>query len=120
MRTQDETIQCTREKLFITIVDATKFFFQWRIHPQDRNKITVISHRGQESLDVALMGFIKSAPYVQRQMENILRKHRQYCVVYIADMVITQFQPCVEMRRWPANITALSPLYQALTTITKQ
>lgn len=24
-----------------------------------------------------------------------------------------QFWPCVERHRWPANITALSPLYQA-------
>ena len=32
--------------LYVTCVDGASFFYQWRVHPDDRDKLTVVTHRG--------------------------------------------------------------------------
>ena len=73
---------------YITVVDAAGFFHQWLVRIDDRNKLTVVSHRGQEQFNVAAMGFKNSPPYVQRQIDNLLRPHRHYARAYVDDIVI--------------------------------
>jgi hypothetical protein len=73
---------------YITVVDATSFFYQWRLHPDDKKHMGVISHRGQEIFKVAIMGFRNSIAYVQRQIDNVLRDYRLFCRAYIDDIVI--------------------------------
>ena len=46
---QAEILIAVRDCLYISVVDCTSFFYQWRVHPRDRHKLTVVSHRGQES-----------------------------------------------------------------------
>lgn len=75
-------------KKFITVVDAMAFFYQWRTHPDDRHFLTVVSHRGQEVFNVAVMGFINSVAYVQRQLENLLREFRHFLRVYVDDIIL--------------------------------
>lgn len=48
----------------------------------------MVSHRGQEQFNVAAMGFKNSPLYVQRQIDNLLRPHRQYARAYMDDIVI--------------------------------
>ncbi|KAI3088816.1 hypothetical protein CBS147333_10369 [Penicillium roqueforti] len=83
---QDEIIALAKGKRFITIVDAAKFFYQWRIHPDYYGHQAVISHRGQEVLHVVAMGNSNSIAYVQRQMDNILRAFREWCRTYVDDI----------------------------------
>lgn len=61
---------------FISVMDMTSFFYQWPIAERDRHKLTVVSHRGSEYFKVAVMGFKNSPPYVQRQIDRILREYR--------------------------------------------
>jgi hypothetical protein len=35
MPCQDDVVQLARGKRYITVVDAAKFFYQWRVHPSD-------------------------------------------------------------------------------------
>ena len=86
--TQDEVLQLLQAKYFISVVDARKMFHQWPIKREHRNRLAVISHRGQEVFNVALMGFINSVPYVQRRMELELKDLADFCQVYIDDIVI--------------------------------
>jgi len=72
---------------YITVVDCASFFYQWRVHPDDRHKLTVVSHRGQESFNVAVMGFKNSPSYVQRQIDKLLRPY-SFARAYIDDVVI--------------------------------
>lgn len=51
------------------------FFYQWRVHRSDKHKLT---HRGQETLNVAVMGYQNSSAYVQRQIDRILRAYRAF------------------------------------------
>ena len=85
---QGEIISSVRGCYYITTVDAASFFYQWLVAMRDRYKLPVISHRGQEYFNVAPMGFKNSPPYVQRQMDRILREFRAFCRTYIDDIDI--------------------------------
>jgi hypothetical protein len=86
--TQDEIIQLARNKRYISVVDAAKFFYQWRVHPDHVDRQAVVTHRGQELIHVVLMGNSNSVAYVQRQIDNILRPFRAWCRAYVDDIVI--------------------------------
>lgn len=73
---------------YISTMDAASFFYQWPIAREDRHKLTVISHRGQEQFRVAAMGYKNSPPYVQRQIDRILRPYRHFARAYVDDIVI--------------------------------
>ena len=73
---------------YITVVDAAAFFYQFRVARPDQQKLTVISHRGQEYFNVALMGYCGSGSYAQQKIDIILRGHEAYSKAYIDDIVI--------------------------------
>ena len=85
---QEDIITLLLNKPYISVFDATLFFYQWRVHPADSSKFSVVSHRGQEILNVAMMGFCNSIAYVQRQIELILRKHKDYAKAYVDDFIV--------------------------------
>ena len=73
---------------YISTVDCSSFFYQWRVKPQDRHKLIVASHRGQETFKVAVMGYRNSPAYVQRMIDRRLRLCRSFARAYIDDIVI--------------------------------
>lgn len=48
----------------------------------------IVTHRGQEIFNVAVMKYKNSPAYVQRQIDRLLREHRHYARAYIDDVVI--------------------------------
>ncbi|KAL8377036.1 hypothetical protein RB595_007933 [Gaeumannomyces hyphopodioides] len=52
---QQDVIDSLRGKLYITVIDATSFFFQFLVHPLDRRKLVIKSHVGYPSVE--LLGF---------------------------------------------------------------
>ncbi len=56
----------------LAVLDAASFFYQWRLDPDHRFMFTVITHRGQETFQIPIMGYINSVAYVQREIDNIL------------------------------------------------
>ena len=73
---------------YILVVDATSFFYQFRVVKQDRHKLTVVLHRGQKYFNVASMGYRKSGAYAQQQIDIILQGHETYAKAYIDNIVI--------------------------------
>ena len=73
---------------YITTIDCCKFFYHWRIAKEHRHRLTVASHRGQETFNVAVMGYRNSPAYVQRMIDRILRDHRGFSRAYVDDIVI--------------------------------
>ena len=73
---------------FVTCVDGASFFYQWRVQPADRYKQTVVTHRGQETFNVPLMGYCNSPAYVQRQTDRLLRAFKDFAKGYVDDIVI--------------------------------
>lgn len=83
---QEDIINATKGAKYITVSDASLFFYQWGVHPNDQWKFAVNTHRGQEFFTVAIMGFRNSPPYVQRQVERMLGQERkEYVKAYIDD-----------------------------------
>ena len=76
-------IGCTH----LSILDAMSFFYQWLVHYDHRYMLTVVSHRGQETFNVPIMGCMNSIAYVQRQIDKILRPIRDFAQAYIDDIV---------------------------------
>jgi len=50
-----------------------KSYYQRNVAKNDRWKLAIISHRGQEILGVAPMGFVNSPSHVQRLMDKLLK-----------------------------------------------
>ena len=88
MPLQTRVIALVAESCYITVVDTAAFFYQFRVTIRDRQKLTVISHRGQEYFNVAPMGYCGLAAYAQRRINIILRGHEAYAKAYIDDIVI--------------------------------
>ena len=86
--TQDSIVAEIGGCMYITAVDGSGMFHQFRVSVKDRHKFTVISHRGSEYFNVVAMGFKNSVPYVQRIMDEILREYREFARCYIDDIVI--------------------------------
>ena len=63
---QSNIIQLMTEYDYIIIIDATFFFYQWKIHFNDKHKLTIIFYRDQESFNVVIMNYKNSLTYVQR------------------------------------------------------
>ena len=64
------------------------YFHQFRVKTEDRQKLTIVSHRGQEESTVALIGYKGSPPYVQRQTDTMLRPLRAFARVFVDDIII--------------------------------
>ncbi|SLM36754.1 reverse partial [Lasallia pustulata] len=85
---QSEIISAVHGSKFISTMDCTGFFHQWPVKEGDRHKLTVVSHRGSERFNVAVMGFKNSPPYIQRKMDNLLRPFKSFAKGYFDDIVV--------------------------------
>ena len=61
---QNDIIQTVQKCRFISVIDCANFFYQWRVHFEDRHKLTVVSHREQKIFNVAVMSYRNSSVYV--------------------------------------------------------
>ena len=85
---QNEIIQTVHDCTFISIMNCISFFYQWRVHSDDRHRLIVITHREQKTFNVVVMNYRNSLVYVQRQIDRILRFCRHFARAYIDDIVI--------------------------------
>ncbi len=84
---QSEIIANVQGCTNLAVLDAASFFYQWRLHPDHCFLFTVITHRGQETFQVPIMGYNNSVAYVQYEIDNILRSIRCWARAYIDDIV---------------------------------
>ena len=47
-----------RKCKFISIIDCVNFFYQWRVHSNDKHKFIVINHRKQIFFNVVVMKYV--------------------------------------------------------------
>lgn len=85
---QDEIINDLRGCKHLLVLDAMSFFYQWRVHDTDTFKLTGVTHRGQETFLVPVMGCGNSIAYVQRRMDRLLHEWRAFVKVYIDDVIV--------------------------------
>ena len=106
---QSDLIAAVKDCGYISVIDCASFFYQWRVHPEDRHKLTVISHRGQETFNVAVMGFKNSPAYVQRQIDRVLRPFRSFARAYVDDIIIFSHS----LREHHLHLSKVFSLFQA-------
>ena len=73
---------------YIIVLNCFVFFYQWKIHSNDRHKLIVVTHREQKSFNVIVMNYKNSSAYVQRQINRLLRSYRLFAKAYVNDIVI--------------------------------
>ncbi len=72
---------------YISIMNCITFFHQWKIAIFDKHKLIVVTHRNVEQWNVDVMNHRNTKAYVQREMNNILRKY-SWIKAYIDDVII--------------------------------
>lgn len=85
---QEEILVLIRGVTHISTIVAASFLYQWLGKPEHRNRLAVVSHRGQESFNVAVMGYRNSPAYIQRRINTILRPCHAFARAYVDDIVI--------------------------------
>ena len=88
MPLQSDIISAVQNASYITVIDCAAFFHQWPVKFSDRDKLTVVSHRGNEQWNVAVIGFKNNPAYVQKQIDDLLRPFKTFAKVYVDDVVI--------------------------------
>ena len=85
---QSDIINAVQGCRYISVVDYSSFFYQWRVYRVYRHRLAVVSHRGQEVFNVAVIGYRNLLAYVQRIIDKILRQERGFSRAYVDDIVI--------------------------------
>lgn len=62
---QADILAAVQGAKYILTVDCSAYFYQWRVNPEHRHRLTVASHCGQETFKVAVMGYRNTPAYVQ-------------------------------------------------------
>lgn len=106
---QADILAAVQGTTYISTVDCASFFYQWRVKLQDRHKLTVSSHRGQETFQVAVMGYRNLPAYVQRMIDRILCPHRDFSKAYVDDIVIY-----TKSKRLSNHIAHLDSVFKSL------
>jgi hypothetical protein len=86
------------------------FFYQWRIHSNDRHKFIVMNYRNQKSFNVVVMKYKNSFVYVQRQIDRLLRVYRKFVKTYVDDIVIFS-------RIWQKHVNYLRQIFIKLINV---
>lgn len=87
---QEDVMNAVEGAVYISLFDIQKAFFQLPIRREDRPKTTFVTpHRGAKQFTRALMGYLGSPGFCQRQMDKILAKYKwEFCVCYVDDIVV--------------------------------
>ena len=85
---QFDILMIVSECHFISIIDCVEFFYQWRVHSANRHKLTVVTRKDQKFFNVTVMNYKNSSAYVQKQIDRILKHHKNFAKTYVNDIVI--------------------------------
>jgi hypothetical protein len=87
MLLQSDILSKIQRCSYISIMNCTTFFHQWRVTISDRHKLIVVTHREAKQWNVDVMKHRNTKTYVQREMNNILRDY-SWIKTYIDDVIV--------------------------------
>ena len=85
---QIDILTAVQEINYISTVNCASFFYQWRVKSQNCHKLTVSSHWGQKTFNVAVMSYRNSSAYVQRMINCILQLNCDFFRAYVNNIII--------------------------------
>ena len=74
--------------MYINIINGIKYFHQFLICKQDREKFIFMTHQNQEISNVILFDFKKKFFYAQHQFDAMLKPFKTFTKIYIDDIII--------------------------------
>ena len=88
MSIQIDIIAVVADCKYISIIDAMRYFHQWKIKLKNCYKQTIISHKSQKQFNVIVMNLKNSFAYVQRQTNLLFKNMREFAKTFIDDIII--------------------------------
>ena len=85
---QIDIINLMNDCFYISVINETSYFHQWLVKIIDCYKLIIVFHRDNEQWNVTFMNFKNNSTYVQRQIDRLLRKYREFVKTYMNDIVI--------------------------------
>ena len=73
---------------YISVIDAMKYFHQWKVKLKNRYKQIIISHKNQKQFNIIVMNFKNSFVYVQRQTNLFFKNMRKFARIFIDNIII--------------------------------
>ena len=70
---QDRVVKSLIDQFWLGSVDMASSFYQRILHPDDRHRAAVVTHRGQEQFAVSLMGYKCSVQHLQKLMDRLFK-----------------------------------------------
>lgn len=106
---QDQVLNAVDGSAYISLFDIQKAFFQLPIMDEDRDKTTFVTpHRGAKRFTRALMGYLGSPAFCQRQLDRILQPWKwEFTVCYVDDIVIYS-------KDWESHLRHIDTVMRAL------
>jgi hypothetical protein len=84
---QKNIITAIKECQYLFVIDCAFFFYQWRVHSENKHKLIVVSHRDQKTFQITIMKYKNSFAYVQRQVDRLFRD-LIFVKIFIDDIII--------------------------------
>ena len=84
---QSKIIANIQEYTNLAMLDVASFFYQWLLHPDHCYMFTVVTHRGQETFQMPIIGYINLVAYIQHKIDNILYNVRDWDRAYINNII---------------------------------
>lgn len=84
---QSDIITTVQRCTQLAVLDTAFFFYQWKLHPDFCYIFTVVTHRGQKTFQVPIMGYINFVAYVQREIDNISRNVCDWARTYVDNII---------------------------------
>jgi len=88
---QDDVMGKIRWRRRISLFDQIKSYYQRVIEPESRPYTAVVTHRGHEWFNVALMGYKGSVAHQQKYIDKLLEEFLQWASSYIDDIVVASY-----------------------------
>jgi hypothetical protein len=85
---QEDVMSTIRWCLYIALCDQIKSYYQRVLHPESRPFTAVVTHRGHEFFNVALLGYKGSPAHQQKFVDDFLEEFREWASSYIDDIVV--------------------------------
>lgn len=84
----DDTLDALGKASIFSTLDLQSGFWQLPLNPEDREKTAFSTARGHYEFVVLPFGLTNAPSTFQRVMDYVLRKHKEYCLVYVDDIII--------------------------------
>jgi hypothetical protein len=84
----DDMLDALGKACYFTTLDLQTGFWQIPIFPDDKEKTAFSTYRGHYQFNYMPFGLTNAPATFQRMMDSLLREHKDFCLVYMDDIIV--------------------------------